>query len=181
MKKALIITSIIFISFQVSAQLKVGGGLTYGSTSGLAGITFKGVKKLNEHWSLSPEFNLFFARGERLTGDFIKNAGSVSEYYALNIDFHRRVNFGQPEELKPYILAGVNYAFPVFISERTLGQPERTVLIRETDSGASINVGIGGQYALNSRVNAYAEIKAMILGDADQLISTIGILYTLQE
>lgn len=48
MKKILIIISFIFVSYQVSAQLKVGGGLTYGITSGLPGITFKGVEELSD-------------------------------------------------------------------------------------------------------------------------------------
>ncbi|MEL6557820.1 MAG: outer membrane beta-barrel protein [Bacteroidota bacterium] len=180
MKKTLIVISFIFLSYQVSAQLKVGGGVTYGVTSGLAGITVKGAKKLNDQWSLSPEFNFFFSRGERLTGDFTRNAGSATEFYALNVDFHRWVNFGQPEDLKPYLLVGVNYAFPVYVTENTVGTPGRTFRIRDTDSGASFNLGVGGQYALGSRINAYAELKAMILGDADQLISTVGFLYTLQ-
>ena len=129
---------------------------------------------------MSPEFNFFFVRGEGPTGDFIRNAGSVSEFYALNADFHRWVNFGQPEGLKPYLLVGVNYAFPVYVTENTVGTTGRKFLIRDTNSGASLNVGIGGHYVLGRRINAYAELKAMILGDADQLISTVGLLYSLQ-
>ncbi len=177
MKKLFLIISLALISNFVSAQIKIGGGFTYGN-AGLPGITLKAEKRLNDQWSLSPEMHFFFAREGVLRGDVVKRAGTANEIYALSLDFHKQANIDLIENLSSYLIIGVNYIFPVFISELPT-QGGNTFIRRETDSGTSLNFGIGGQYEVNESIDLYFEAKGMILGNADQMIATLGVLIDL--
>ncbi len=178
MKKTILIISLTIISYYAKAQLQVGGGFTYGQTTGLPGFTVKAEKQLSEKWSLSPEFNFFFARGSVLRGEPRLSAGNVSEMYAINLDFHKHVTIKYVDNLGACLIMGVNVAFPVYVSEfQSVGG--RTFETRDTQSGASLNIGLGAEYQIKENLDLYYEAKGMLLGNADQLILTLGVLISI--
>lgn len=179
MKKILLIITLTFTMSYLSAQVKVGGGFIYGTAADLPGVTAKAVKKLSDKWNISPELNIFISnRNNILNEGERKTTGNVRELYAANLDFHKLFRPGSIKNMDLYWIMGVNFVFPVYYTMTTI-QGGRSFARRETDSGVSLNFGFGGQYILQENIRLYLEMKYMTLGNANQVISTFGLLFDL--
>ena len=160
MKKPVIsiLTIILFsntISF--SQDIRLGGGLGYGSRINNIGLNFRGDIKIRKHWSITPHFNYFFD----------KSKGAVTfKWNALNIDGHYYIDMDNTWNIYP--LFGFNFA--------SVAEKENEITFSSSDIG--LNIGLGSEYYFDRRLSGFGEAK-YVLGNADQLVLAVGFLYKL--
>jgi len=150
-----------FFSLQtVFAQdFRGGGGLLYGTVAKNPGINFRGDVLIDKQWSISPQFNWFFNR---------ENGPFIHRWNAINIDAH--YYFEVDNTWKIYPIFGVNFAT---VSEKFNG-------VTYSNSYIGANLGAGTEYVLNSRLSGFGEVK-YVIGDADQAVFTLGVLYLISR
>jgi opacity protein-like surface antigen len=110
MKRLMLFAVALLFATAVSAQFKVGGGLTIGTKSGGIsddgdeklgiGINVRGDYAFDESWSIAPGFTYFFA-----------SAPSEVDitYWQLNADAHYQ--FSSEGDMGIYALGGLNYSY----------------------------------------------------------------------
>ena len=149
MKKLFFIATaavLLFASTSVNAQIKVGGGLAYGSSINSIGISVNGEYAINEEWDAAAGFTYFFE----------KNYVSWS---ALDLDAH--YTFTEIEGFgKLYGIAGLNMLFFSYnIPSIDLGEYGSYDGGSSTASSAGLNLGIGTKIGLSEKMTLAPEIK----------------------
>jgi len=138
-------------------KINLGGGLIYGTSQKNVGFDFRGDVTFFDQWSISPHFNVFFNKKDNYV---------TERWNAFNIDAHY---FFELERLwKIYPLLGINFA--------TVSEKVNDITFSNAEIG--MNIGAGAEYPLDSRLNGFGELK-YVIGDADQAVITVGLLYTL--
>jgi opacity protein-like surface antigen len=154
--KKLLTTSAILLGFmlftntsysQDATDIKVGGGLIYGSEVEAIGIQAGAKYGVTNEISAAADFAIYFPDNY--------------DWWTINVNGH--YHFVTEDDKKVYGLAGLNYAT---IKVEFLGQSA-------SDSELGLNVGGGAEFALGFG-DLYAEAK-YILGDADQLALSAGV------
>ena len=154
----IIIAIFILFSSQIKAQdVSVGGGFGYGSQINNIGLNFRGDVKFYQQWSITPHFNLFFNK---------KKESITKEWNALNVDGHYFFEIDPTWTIYP--LCGINFA--------TVSEKVNDISFSNSDIG--INLGFGSEYNFDRRLSGFGEIK-YVISDADQLVITFGVLYSL--
>ncbi|MEM7161655.1 MAG: outer membrane beta-barrel protein [Bacteroidota bacterium] len=171
MKKYCILIVLLVCSICLSAQLQVGGGLSFGTEIGKPGIVIKGNYLIKENIDGSVSLNFFFPDKEGAEG--FESKFSV---WTLNFDGHYLLQ--QEGKVILYPLAGINLAFSTFESQIPNFFGTGTTTFSGSDSSFGLNVGGGAQLSLNEKINGFAEVK-YVLSEFDQLVIGAGILFTL--
>lgn len=136
MKKFLLIAVVFLFASTVSAQFRVGAGLTIGSQAAAdengekvgLGLTLKGDYFLDEQWAISPDFTFFLPSGGNL-GDFT--------LWQLNANAH--YYFSESDQFKFYGLGGLNYSYWKWDYESDYDD----VFGEWDDSEIGLNLGVG--------------------------------------
>lgn len=157
LKKIFILSTFLCFSIQLlcAQDVRLGGGISYGTVIKNAGINLRSDIRLNEQWAITPHFNWFFNKKKNLT---------TLKWKAINIDAH--YTFDMDDSWTLYPLFGINIA--------TVTEKVADFTFSNTDIG--FNLGFGSEYKLDSRLSGIGEIK-YVISDADQAEITIGILY----
>ena len=146
----------IFISSGIYAQdLRLGGGLGYGTVAKNIGINFRSDVKFDKQWSIAPYFNWFFNK---------KDGTVLRRWNAMNIDGHYYLEVDQTWVVYP--IFGMNFA--------TVSEKANDITFSNSDIG--INVGFGSEYKFDSRLAGFGEIK-YVISKVDQAVLTLGLLY----
>ncbi|SFF07938.1 outer membrane beta-barrel protein [Thermophagus xiamenensis] len=163
MKKLMSIAIAVFMVTAVSAQLRLGGGLTMGTQAGFdedgekvgIGLTVKGVYPINEKWSVSPDFTYYFPTG----GDYFD-----VNIWQLNANAH--YHFYEMTDMGLYALGGLNYSHMKWEYDDGSGFdfPD------DSDGEIGINLGIGANVS-----RFFGELKYDTT--LEQLALTVGILF----
>ena len=131
----------------------------YGSVAINIGLHFRGDVLIDKQWSVTPHFNWFFNR---------ENGPFLHRWNALNLDAH--YYFEVDNSWKVYPLFGVNFAT---VSEKFSG-------VTYSNSYIGANLGAGTEYEFDSRLSGFGEAK-YVIGDADQAVFTLGVLYLISR
>lgn len=151
------------------AQLELGGGLVFGSgvfevsdIDNDFGIRAEGRYAINEDFGAGADLTFFFPKEE---GGFKASL--------FNINLNGFYNFYTQDMLNFYGLAGLNIA--IVNTEFTTTVPGGgTFSGDDSTSEIGLNLGAGGEYAMDWG-NLFGEIKfAGIGGDADQFVLAVG-------
>jgi len=175
MKHTVIIVILtVFSSLALSAQVKLGGKLAYGSEIKSIGIGAKGIYELNDTFSLSGELLYFLGDKEESSILGISTETKTSSI-ALNTDLHYNL---LDDTFKVYALGGLN--FVNFSSKVTTSSTFGIGGLDVDSSGTFIglNLGIGGLYEISDNLNLVSELK-YVLGDFDQVVLSAGVLFNL--
>lgn len=157
----IIATLIIFLCFSgiqtATAQLSLGGSLTYGSEIESLGLNINGIYVINEQFRAGGDVSYYFP----------KDYGSFkSTWWELNANGHYL--FTAEEDLNFYGLAGLNYSVvTVTFDDSEFGSGGSA---SEGDIG--LNLGGGAEYGLG-KATSFSELK-YVLGN-DQLAVTAGV------
>ena len=158
MNKLILIFSILYFSTILSArtqEIRLGGGLIYGSQIQNVGLNFRGDVKFNQQWSITPHFSWFFNK----TDNFITN-----KWNALNIDGHYY-----------FKIDPMWFVYPVFgVNLATVAEKVNSITFSNSEVG--VNLGIGTEYFFDRRLSGFGEIK-YVVSDADQLVVVFGVLF----
>lgn len=156
-----IVTSFLFCSTVVQAQIQLGGGLTYGTAISKLGLQIKGTYEINEKFIAAPGANFFFK--DKALSDVAVN------YYSIDLDAHYRlILIG--DDVQIYPIGGLNI-FNVKIDGPTTG-----IRVRKDGVQVGLNLGLGTQIATLSNWSYFGEFK-LTIGGIDQSTITAGVLY----
>lgn len=142
------------------SQISVGGGLSYGEQIDKIGIKADGYYSITEEIRVGADLVYYFPDKVTILGTEI-----TTNYFAININGN--YIFYDEDQFMAYGLAGLNI---LSISSEAGGTSSST-------SEAGLNLGAGGEYALDFG-NIFAELKfAGIGGDADQFVVGAGVRF----
>lgn len=160
-KTILILIGIVFTTLHVahSQEFRAGGGLAYGSQINNIGFDFRGDIKFNPQWAFTPNFNIFLNRKDGL---------STNKWNAFNFDGHYFFEIDQTWTVYP--LLGLNVA--------SVTEKINDISFSHTKVGA--NIGFGSEYNFGEHILGFGELK-YVISNADQLVITIGMLYTINN
>lgn len=145
----------LFTSTLLAQDFLGGGGLVYGTVAKNVGLNFRGEARFDKQWSITPSFNWFFNRNETLI---------THRWNSINIDAH--YYFKIDDDWNAYPLFGINFA--------NVSQKINGVVFSNSYVGA--NLGLGAEYLIDSRITGFGEVK-YVVGDADQAVFTMGVLF----
>jgi len=177
MKKLIALTVLlisgVLITTQASAQdgtIKVGGGLMYGS-----GV-FNGGGNINNHLGLRVNgyytINEDFRAGADIGYFFPDEQGGLKvSVWELNLNGNYMFYQDDSQGLSAYGLAGLNF-LSIKTDYNSSGQ-YGSYSGSGSDTKTGLNLGVGGEYAVNFGV-IYAELK-YVLSDADELVLGAGV------
>lgn len=150
MKKVFLLMAAIVLSLGASAQKEskhIGGNLNFGGGLNSAGLGVKGLYQFEKEW-----------RGEVGLNVYPSSVVSVWEIYG-----HAHYLIPVAEKVNIYPLAGVGIA-----AWSASGN---------SDASLGINVGVGGEYQLNSKWLLQAELKGRLIGAHSQGVLSLGAAY----
>jgi hypothetical protein len=150
---------ILLTSISHAQDVRLGGGLGYGTVIKNFGLNFRGDVKFDKHWSVTPHFNWFFNKSD---------GPITNRWNALNIDGHYYFEIDQTWTIYP--LLGINIA--------TVSAKINDITFSNSDIG--INLGFGTEYYIDPRLSGFGEIK-YVISDADQAVITLGVLYQITK
>lgn len=163
-KLLLIILALIFININSFSQISVGGGLAFGTEAKTIGFNLKCQYSITESIDLVGGLTFFLPKTETQNIPFAGTIKTKSTLLSFDIDGH--YHFAINDQIKVYPLSGLNITnVSVSVNNTKTG-----------DTKVGLNVGAGGTYKINESLNAFAETK-YIIGNYDQLVITLGILY----
>lgn len=151
MRKLILLFAFALLAYGASAQIRVGGGLGYGTDISEVGLNIRGLYQINDNIGAQADFMFYFV-GENLS------------YTEFNVNGNY---FFGTEQFRPYALAGLN------ISRLKASVPFFGSI---TDTEIGLNVGGGGMYDINDMISVFGEAK-YIVSNADQLVITAGVLF----
>ena len=144
MKKGLLSTLfILFALTNMNAQTSVGAGVLLGN--GATAIEAKANFGVSDQISISPSFD-YFLLGDSY--DSLYGSDINISIYMFGVDGH--YNFGDPDALNYYPLAGLNYFAVSYSGNGVSGN---------VGSGIGLTVGGGATYALSESMKLYGEVK----------------------
>jgi len=160
---------------QAAAQdggIKVGGGLMFGSgvngSSDLdnhLGLRLNGVYTIDEQFRAGADIGYFFPD---------KQGGLKMTVWELDLNGNYVFYNDATNGASAYALAGLNY-LNMNVDYDTNSQ---FGTVSGSDSEAGLNLGVGGEYAVNFGV-LYAEMK-YVLSNADELVIDAGVRFPIQ-
>ncbi|GGG42493.1 outer membrane protein [Bizionia arctica] len=156
---------IFFFSFQIQAQIAIGGGLAYNEQVSGPGVTLKAEFNITDKIAIAPGGTYFF--GNSLYG-FNQNILSVdvnAHYFFDLID----------NKLKLYPILGANYS-NYKTGASYYGYYYDTYEV--SDSAFGVNIGAGGRWAFSEKLSVYLEPK-YIISNYEQFVLNAGILFQL--
>jgi len=134
----------------LQAQLSVGGGLAYGSDLEEIGLQVRGIYSIADQWRAGADLIYYLDGIEGLS------------YYEINANGHF-VFTGSDGKFLAYALAGLNY-FRV------------SVLNFGGGSEIGLNLGGGAQFMFSDSISGLLELK-YVIGDADQFVAGLGVMF----
>lgn len=139
-------TILMFVSSNLKAQIKVGGGAAYGTNISSIGISVNGEYALNETWDAAAGFTYFFEK-------------NYLSWSALDLDAH--YTFTEIEGFgKLYGIAGLNMLFFNYkIPTVDLGGFGSYGGGSGTSSSAGLNLGIGTKIPMSEKITLAPELK----------------------
>jgi len=142
-------TILLFATSNLKAQIKVGGGVAYGTNISSIGISGNGEYAINESWEAAAGFTYFFEQ-------------NYLSWSALDLDAH--YTFTEIEGFgKLYGIAGLNMLFFNYkIPEVDLGEYGSYGGSSGTSSSAGLNLGIGTKIPINEKITLAPELKYAI-------------------
>lgn len=161
MKKLLLTSGVLFgllLAFNTSSfaqetsDIKIGGGLVYGTEVEAIGIQAGAKYDITSEISGAADFSIYFPDNY--------------DWWEFNVNGH--YHFLSEEGKNVYGLAGLNYSK----LSVDLGQ-----FGKATDSEIGLNLGGGAEFGLDF-ADLYTEIK-YVVSDADQLVLTAGLRFSL--
>lgn len=153
--------SVFFFSTTATAQLQLGGGLTFGTTISKLGFNLRGTYEINEKLLAAPGVNFFF-KDKSLSDATIKD-------FSIDLDGrYQLITIG--DDINIFPVAGLNI-FNTKINGSTTG-----VRTREEGLMIGLNLGLGVQIATLTSLNYFGEFKVTV-GGIDQSTITAGVLY----
>ena len=154
----------IFMCNTSFAQIKLGGGIAYGTEIEELGITAKGHYAFTEVWEGAASFTFFF------TGEDVP--GADLRIWEFNADAHYILT--TTDKFAFYPLAGLNITgVTIDIDSPIPGFGGKT-----SNSEVGLNAGAGIELFINENISAVGELK-YVLSDFDQLVINVGILFGL--
>lgn len=155
-------TTNIYAQNDPSGMIVAGPGLSYGSEIEKLGISVDGYYSIDDKIRVGAGITYFFPEKTTVSGtEFTSNFLTVN----LNANYF----FYAKDELSAYGIAGLNFAFASV--EGGGGSA--------SNNEVGLNLGVGGEYALDFG-NIFTEIKlAGLAGDADQLVIGAGVRFGL--
>lgn len=152
---------IFFVTTTATAQIQLGGGLTFGTGISKLGLNLRGTYEINEKFLAAPGVNFFFK-------DKILSDVSAS-YFSADLDVrYQLVNIA--EDIDVYPVGGINI-FNVKIDGPTTG-----IRVREDGLTVGLNLGLGAQIATLTSLSYFGEFRVTV-GGIDQSTITAGVLY----
>jgi len=173
---------LLLITSLTSAQIKIGGKLSYGTEIESLGIGAKAIYELDENFSLSGELNYFFGSNTNSTinvqGFDIGEQEVETSLTTLNTDLH--YNLSNLNDLSLYAIGGLNFSFysTELSSENNFPGVGGQSSFDNSETFIGLNLGIGGSYPITDNLNAISELK-YIINDLDQIVFSAGIVYSL--
>lgn len=163
MKKLFLFAFALVLTTAVSAQFKVGGGLTIGSQAAAdesgekvgLGLTLKGDYAFNDQWTISPDFTFFLPSG-----------GDYGDFTLWQLNANAHYYFSSNEQFLFYGLAGLNYSHWKWDYESDYGG----VAAEWDDSEIGLNLGVGANMQ-----QFFGEIKYDTA--FEQIALSVGILF----
>jgi len=150
------------LSTNVHAQMKVGAGLAFGTDAEALGLTgnfytaFPSVENLSVGgdiiYFLSKEVSPFLDR----------------KWFELNLN--GQYEFYAEQMINAYALGGLNIARQKFEYSGLGSSP----YFNDSKTKVGLNLGVGGEYAFNESLLAFAEFK-FVLSDFDQAVFSAGV------
>jgi opacity protein-like surface antigen len=150
------------LSTNVHAQMKVGAGLAFGTDAEALGLTgnfytaFPSVENLSVGgdiiYFLSKEVSPFLDR----------------KWFELNLN--GQYEFYAEQMINAYALGGLNIARQKFEYSGLGSSP----YFDDSKTKVGLNLGVGGEYAFNESLLAFAEFK-FVLSDFDQAVFSAGV------
>lgn len=165
MKHSLLYFCLLFCVFfslpTASAQIQLGGGLTFGTGISKLGINLRGTYEANEKLLIAPGVNFFFK-------DKILSDVSAS-YFSIDVDGRYQL-ITIADDITVYPVAGLNI-FNVKIDGSTTG-----IRVRDKGITVGLNLGLGVQIETLTSLSYFGEFKVTV-GGIDQSTITAGVLY----
>ena len=143
----------------MAQDVRLGGGLAYGTVAKNIGLNLRGDVVFDKQWSVTPHINWFFNKNSN---------GMTKRWNAFNIDGH--YYFEVEKFWTIYPIVGINFA--------TVSEKVNDITYSNFDVG--INVGFGSEYRFDPSFSGFGEIK-YVISDADQAVISIGVLYQITK
>ncbi len=155
---------------------KIGGGLTLSSgfpfhnmpwdpnKSGIVGLSFKGIYKVNVPLNISPSFTIFYPHiTNDLTGKTVVSS--------MMFDINGHYVFNSLDKFEFYGLAGLD-----ILLAKKKETPTGSSVNTESDNALGLNLGAGANMKLTDKFNLYGEAKYIFNNKYNQFIVNAGIL-----
>ena len=148
-------------SSEATAQIQLGGGLTYGTGISSLGLNLRGTYEINEKFLAAPGANFFFKD---------KSLSDVTfSYFSIDLDTRYQL-VTIADDINIYPVAGLNI-FNVKVEGSTTG-----IRAREDGLTMGLNLGLGAQVATLTSLSYFGEFRVTV-GGIDQSTITAGVLY----
>ena len=154
------------MSTNAHAQMKVGAGLAFGTEAESIGLT------ANIYTAIPSVTNL--SVGGDVIYFFPKDVGFDIDRTWFEINLNGQYQFYAEQMINAYALGGLNIARVGFKYEG----PGSGVNSHDTKLG--LNLGVGGEYAFNDSMRAFAEFK-FVLSHFDQAVFSAGVRIPIGE
>lgn len=162
--KLLFFLALLISSHSLSAQLSVGGGLSFGTGIENIGLFARGGYDITDEIRGNATVNFFF--GENVEG-IVKTS-----LWTINLDGHYVLV--DEDNLAIYGLAGLN----IGISRVKFDDPTGIIgSFSDSETNIGLNAGGGVELPLDA-INPFAEVK-YVIGGFDQLVIVAGVRYPL--
>jgi len=159
---AVVLALMIGMSTSVNAQMKVGAGLAFGTEAESIGLTanFYTAIPSVENLSIGGDFIYFLPKDV----DF----GIDQKWFEVNLN--GQYQFYAEQMINGYALGGLNIAR---VSYKYDGPGTG---VNSSDTKLGLNLGVGGEYAFNESMFAFAEFK-FVLSRFDQAVFSAGVRF----
>jgi len=164
MKTFLIAITAILLSFNLNAQIAIGGGIGYNQEVSSPGITVKAEFNITDKIAITPNVSYFFGGSTRFIG-YNRNV--------LGIDVNATYAIDIIEKLKVYPVVGAN--FSSYKTRTTFFFIEDRV---ENETAFGANIGAGAQWQFTDKLCVYLEPK-YVASNYSQIIVNAGVLLKL--
>jgi hypothetical protein len=161
---ACVLALLVATSTTTQAQSKLGAGLVFGTEAESIGLQANFYTPIASVENLSVGGDLTYF----LPKEIVNNVDRT--WFEINVN--GQYQFYSEQMLSAYALAGINIT--------TYGVkydgPGSDVWRDGSDTAAGLNLGVGGEYAVNPSLFAFAEFK-FVISDYDQAVFTAGLRF----
>mgnify|MGYP002626343945 CR=1 FL=1 len=158
-KQFILTLALISLTTGVFAQIKVGGGLSFGTGPDNLALQVRSGYQFNSNLTAMIDAN-FYMEGDK-------------NFRARTLNFNLQYHFLHQENVSIYGLGGLNLTHVADVYHTDFGMK-----IVDPVNGTAFNLGAGGRYAFNENIDGFFEAK-YIIGDFDQFVVGIGVVYNL--